>query len=143
MWYASIEVAKFIITECFKRNLSISNLKLQKMLYFLWADFYRETGKWLFAEEVCAWQFGPVVPSVYYEYCSYAGRPIAEYYESNINFSDERILEKSILKYGTKTANELVAMTHRKGGAWDEIYQGGIGNRRVIPFDLIIKKEVG
>lgn len=62
MWYDAAEVAKFIITECFKSNIAISNLKLQKMLYFLWVDFFKKTGRRLFMDDFCAWQLGPVVP---------------------------------------------------------------------------------
>lgn len=143
MWYDATEIAKYIITECFKRNVLISNLKLQKMLYFLWVDFFRETGRRLFFDEFCAWQLGPVVPEVYYEYCSYAGRPIVKYYDTDILEADAELLENIILRYADVPANRLVNMTHKKGSAWDVIYRNGVGNRNVIPFELIIEKEVG
>ena len=31
--------------------------------------------------------------------------------------------------------------THKSGGAWDKIYQGGLGNHQVIPVELI--RQVG
>lgn len=143
MWYNANEIARYMITECFKRNILVSNLKLQKMLYFVWVDFYKKTGRKLFLDEFCAWQLGPVIPTVYYEYCSYAGRPIAEYYNTNISSSDEALLNNIIMRYANVSANKLVSITHEKGSAWDTVYKDGKGNRNVIPFDLIIKKEVG
>lgn len=142
MWYDAIEIARYIISECFKKNVSISNLKLQKMLYFLWVDYYKETRRALFFDDICAWQLGPVVPNVYYEYCSYAGRPIVEDYSSSISKVDEDILNRIIINYLSVPANVLVNKTHKKGSPWDIIYRNGAGNRNVIPFELIIEKEV-
>lgn len=143
MWYDALEIARFIIAECFKRNINISNLKLQKMLYFLWVDFFKRTGRMLFFDEFYAWQLGPVIPNVYYEYCSYAGRPIVEYYNTNVSVEDQAILDSLVKQYASIPASQLVNMTHRKGSAWDTVFRDGAGNRNVIPFDLIIQKEAG
>lgn len=143
MWYDALQVARYVITRCFEAGKPVSNLKLQKMLYFLWVDFYKKKAKKLFLDDICAWQLGPVIPDVYYEYCSYAGRPIFARYESEINACDEKILDELIEKYVNISATELVAKTHELGTAWDEIYRNGLGNREVIPFSLIIAKEVG
>lgn len=140
--YDAKEIAKFIISECFKRNIMISNLKLQKMLYFLWIEYWKIWKTSLFRAEFYAWQLGPVVPDIYYEYCSYAGRPIVKYYNTSIAGSDEETLIRIMLDYVYLSASKLVDMTHRKGGAWDVVYQDGVGNRNIIPFELIIAKEV-
>lgn len=143
LWYDANEISKFIITECFKKNILISNLKLQKMLYFLWIEFWKKTERRLFLDEFCAWQLGPVIPDVYYQYCSYAGRPIAEYYDTSITSADDALLAGIVLQYAKLPASRLVNMTHKKDGAWDIVYQNGVGNRNIIPFELIIEKEVG
>lgn len=141
MWYDAKEIAKYIITLCFTKNILISNLQLQKMLYFLWVEYWKENKRKLFLEEFYAWPLGPVIPDVYYEYCSYAGRTIAEYYETSITEDDRKQLDDVIVKYAKISASRLVDMTHKKGGAWDSVYQNGKGNRNIIPFDLIIAKE--
>ena len=43
-------------------------MKLQKVLYFLQAQYLVSYNKKLFDDEIEAWGFGPVVPSVYHEY---------------------------------------------------------------------------
>ena len=142
MWYSALEVARYVITKCSEAGKPVSNLKLQKMLYFLWVDFYKKTGRTLFYDDICAWQFGPVVPDVYFEYCSYAGRPInARYNTSEINPNDKKVLDMAISKYAKIPANILVNTTHAVGSAWDSTYKNGLGNRRTIPFDLIKAKE--
>ena len=80
MSFQVMDVAKYIINYCTEQGKPVSNLKLQKMLYYLWIDYYKNTSEYLFDEDICAWPFGPVVPSVYFEYCSYAGAPITKKY---------------------------------------------------------------
>lgn len=142
MWYSALEVARYVITKCSEAGKPVSNLKLQKMLYFLWVEFYRQTGRTLFYDDICAWQFGPVVPEVYYEYCSYAGRPInVIYHTTDISPRDRRVLDGIIDEYMEVPVNTLINRTHALGTAWDLTYRNGMGNRRTIPFDLIRTKE--
>lgn len=143
MLYSALEIAKYIITECTQRQKPLSNLKLQKILYFVWADYFRKKQKYVFFDEICAWQLGPVVPIVYYEYCSYAGRPICNIYQTELLDEDKEIIDTILDDYIDVTASALVERTHQKGTAWDQIYRNGEGNRKVIPFPLIISKEVG
>lgn len=143
MWYDALEVARYIITRCSQLGKPISNLKLQKMLYYVWIKFYEKTHRALFFNDICAWQLGPVVPDVYYEYCPYAGLPIREELSTIIEPESRKIIDVIIDKYIDLSARELVQMTHKPGSAWDSVYQGGTGNRKVIPFQLIIEREVG
>ena len=143
MIYSAMAVANYVINKSYESNHSVSNLQLQKLLYFMWIDYYKETGKTLFWDPICAWQFGPVVPEVYYEYCVYGGRPINIQCETEICESDEPVLDSIMNKYVNIPVNILVEMTHKKNSAWDVVYQGGIGNRKVIPFDLIKRIECG
>ena len=43
--YSAVEVAKYIIWYCKRQGYSISNLKLQKILYFVQASFLVNQGK--------------------------------------------------------------------------------------------------
>lgn len=137
MVYNAVDVAKYIVTYCNQKNKPVSNLKLQKLMYCAWIDFYKETGTALFVDDICAWQLGPVVPEVYYEFCTYAGRPISQEYNINIASDDALILNSIIEKYLNVSASALVGRTHVQGGAWDRVYRNGAGMRDVIPFSLI------
>lgn len=143
MLYNATSVADYIINYCYEKKNPISNLQLQKILYFAWIEFYKLTGRSLFGDPMCAWQFGPVVPEVYYEYCAYGGRPINIKCETEIAKSDELILNGIIDQYSNMSVNDLVNRTHEKGTPWDIVYKNGEGNRNVIPFQLIRDLECG
>ena len=142
MAYKAIEIAKYIITYCQERGICISNLKLQKLLYYTWIDYYKSTSQYLFDDEICAWQFGPVVPGVYYEFCSYAGISISLPYECKAEFdqTDKRIIDSTLSTMAKFTASELVRRTHCAGTPWDIVFHNN-GDRSVIPFSLIVDKE--
>lgn len=143
MLYNAMSVADYIINKCYEEDKPVSNLQLQKILYFTWIDYFKQTRKTLFWDTFCAWQFGPVIPDVYYEYCVYGGRPINIKCETEIIKEDEIILDNIIFQYIDVPVNILVNKTHTKGSAWDMVFQGGKGNRKVIPFSLIKDVECG
>ena len=71
--YNALSVAHYIIGACSRLNFGISNLKLQKILYFVQAEFLVSTPTHTpcFSERIEAWDFGPVVPVVYHKYKVY------------------------------------------------------------------------
>ncbi|MBD5515399.1 MAG: DUF4065 domain-containing protein [Lachnospiraceae bacterium] len=141
--YSAMEIANFIIDTCTKNHNPVSNLRLQKLLYFVWVDFYRETGRYIFLDNMQAWQLGPVVPDVYYEYCAYGGKPINLCCETFISPEDTAILKEIIEKYLLVPVSVLVERTHMPDTAWYKVYNNGQGNRNVIPFWLIRQTEFG
>lgn len=139
----AIDVANYTVTYCNNAGKPISNLKLQKMLYFMWIDYFKESGKELFDDEMCAWQFGPVVPEVYYAFCAFAGLPISINPVYDLDENCVTVLDKLINRYIDVPTSNLVNKSHVDGGAWKTVYKNGEGNRSPIPFDLIKKTECG
>lgn len=76
--YDVLTIADYIIRRCSGEGYTVSNLKLQKLLYFVQAEFLVATGKPCFREKIVAWDFGPVVPKVYREFCVYGSAHIPE-----------------------------------------------------------------
>lgn len=141
MTYSALEIAKYIISYCTRKKSPINNLKLQQLLYYAWIDYYKETSKELFPDRIFAWQAGPVIPEIYYEFCSYAGKPIAKEYSVKLDNTDAPIVDLIIEKYISLTASVLVSRSHQKGKPWDLVYKDGYGNRDEILFHLIKNKE--
>lgn len=137
--YSALDIAKYIITFCKSRSVSVSNLKLQKMLYFCWAAFFSQKRERLFEDDICAWPLGPVVPNVYYKFCSFAGIPIRLNNENIVQLREEDItpLERAIEGYMDIPTSILVDMSHESGMPWDIVYGSGDGDRKPIPFWLI------
>ena len=48
-----------------QEGVGLTNLKLQKLLYVLYAKYYYETDVSLFPDRFEAWQYGPVLTKVY------------------------------------------------------------------------------
>lgn len=68
MTYPVNSVANHVIEYAKSVGNHVNNLKLQKILYYLEARFLVEGKGSLFDEVIEKWQYGPVVPSVYYRF---------------------------------------------------------------------------
>lgn len=138
----AIDVAKYIAGYCIDRNHPITNLKLQKMMYFAWIDYYGEKNTELFDEKMEAWKFGPVVPDVYYHFSVFAGNPITRVEEASVTDADTDVLDRIIARYIDKPVSSLVTKSHRPGGAWDLTFRNGAGFKEAIPVQRILDNEV-
>ena len=69
--------------------------------------------KTLFKEKIEAWEYGPVVPTVYHEYKKYSNKPIVlENDISTVDIADKKNLDKVWENFGGYSARRLVDMTH-------------------------------
>jgi len=80
MTYKVLDVARYVINYCNEAKQEITNLRLQKILYFVQACFLVSKGlnNPCFEEEIEAWSFGPVIPEVYSEFKTYGNSPIPQ-----------------------------------------------------------------
>lgn len=77
--YEALDVANYIVNYCIDKEQPVSNLKLQKLLYYVQAASLVEENRPMFNDEICAWTYGPVVKRVYHEFKSYANMSISDY----------------------------------------------------------------
>lgn len=125
--YSAYDVAHYIIQKFNEMNKAISNLKLQKVLYFIQAEFLVDINKPCFFEEIEAWDFGPVVPTVYRKYKIYGSANIPfNSYEKKIFFleNDRKRIDEMIEQCSNFSASALVEITHRQS-PWIESYKKG------------------
>lgn len=134
--YEALMVARYVINKCIEVGNPISNLQLQKILYYI-QKAYLMQGEPAFYEKIEAWQFGPVVPVVYYKYCGFGSLPITFRYGDTELHGDTRQIDQIISEKSYLPPWDLVAETHKEGGAWDLVYRNGAGNHKEIPRDLI------
>lgn len=136
----TMKVAKAL---CDISGWTLTNLKLQKILYIAHRVYLGRYNKELVDAPFEAWDYGPVLPIVYNE-CKIWGRdPIAwPSFHRIDDLDDDAILDHLKEAYEAlkeRSAASLVAMTHGKGGAWEKVYKPNIkGN--VIP-KAYIKEE--
>ena len=104
----------------------------------------------LIEEDVEAWKYGPVVPSVYHAAKKYGGRKITELLYSGIPTSDEEgsrgainfiagrmsdgqreVLDGVLAAYGKFTGFQLTGMTHVRDTPWKRYYKPSSRGRKI------------
>lgn len=137
--YAAIEIAKHVINKCTNDNVPISNMQLQKILYYIQKAFL-QCGREAFPDEIEAWQIGPVVPDVYYKYCGFGAISIRMKYAVNISEDDIPTINSVTEMVRALKPWTLVENVHKSGYAWDIVYDDGAGDHKIIPKELIKEK---
>ena len=79
--YSALDVALYIINYCNEKidtdyEYVMSNLKLQKVLYFIQGYFLSTYDKPAFDDKIEAWSSGPVIPKVYRVFQRFGGMHI-------------------------------------------------------------------
>ena len=119
----------------------IPHLKMHKILYIAHTDYMGQCGERLIDTPFQAWQYGPVQPDVYKRLSKFERRAVDDVFYSQRVLPSGHEARKMLEKFAflnAYPATQLVNFTHRRGSAWDLIYDGRKGID--IPDDLI-KKE--
>ncbi len=140
-----LAVANFFIKKAADSGDPITPMKLLKLVYIAHGWHLALTGEPLIDEDVEAWKYGPVIPSLYRRYRDYGNSPIgADGVSGYVGFSNElRIapfLERIWEVYKDYTAIQLSSMTHTSDTPWYHIWHGKGGRHYLganIPNDLI------
>ncbi len=134
------DVARFFVQYYNDNNLPITNLMLNKLLYFAQGHCLAEYGRPLFDEKIEAWEYGPVVPTIYRKYKDNKRAPIETKQPVCYGdlFSDETIalLVAVARQYMRYSDWGLVEKSHKQGGAWSKVYVPG---EKYVP---IVKKDI-
>lgn len=132
------EVANYFIHLANETGSYISNLKLQKLVYYAQAWHLAIYGIPLFEEDFEAWVHGPVIPALYRQYREFSWKPILKDVDKPSFSSDVlKFLQELAEVYFGCDAYELERMTHQED-PW-------IRARGELPIDAtsnaIISKE--
>ncbi len=94
----------------------MSNLKLQKMLYYEQGYHLAKFGSPLFDDDIEAWMYGPVVPSVYYHFNAFGASGISPENEEEISLNtlEEKLFDEVYRAYSPYSAIGLMNMTHEE-----------------------------
>jgi uncharacterized phage-associated protein len=123
----AIDIAKWFVAWADQNDADVSNLKVQKLLYYAQGQHLADRGRALFADPIEAWAHGPVVANVYHELKQYGRNPIdADAFLGDDfdwdNFKDvESILLRTWDTYGSLAAWALRDRTHRES-PWREAF---------------------
>lgn len=140
----AIEVANLFINN-HGSDLYLTNLKLNKLVYFAQVETLRATGDVLFHDDIQAWKYGPVEPSVYAAFRQFGRNRIEETSDTVPPSGDgnfdlaSKIVDRVAASYGYMAAFELVEYSHRLGSAWCEAYEPG--RNQVITKQMILDSQ--
>ena len=119
--YSALDIAKWFLNinraqMNFEDSEYITNLKLQKLLYYAQGYYLARKNDPLFKEDFIAWEHGPVIRKVYDEYKKNGAKGIE--YNEDFNISIDReaeiILNEVYEKFGQFSAWKLRDMTHQE-----------------------------
>ena len=138
--YTALDVADFFVGLANSLpNSSIDNLKLNKLCYYAQGWSLAKFDRPLFNDTIEAWEYGPVIPSVYHTYKVCGNNPISEpsevFDEAQLDSDELSLLIDVYLTYGKYASWELASMTHEQGAPWHEVFIRGAN--RSIPLKSI------
>jgi len=120
----AIEVARYFLSLTDEdAGELISNLKLQKLLYYAQGFHLAIYDEPLFPEPIEAWAHGPVVEDVYHQYKKYGSSPIPlEEVDFDVfNQEQSEFLNEIYTTFGQYSAWKLREMTHDEP-PWKDTY---------------------
>lgn len=110
----------------------MTNLRVNKLLYFAQGWSLVRNSEPLFEDEIQAWKYGPVVPAVYRTFSEHGHNRIAtvrgEYSPDLFSSEQLELLLDIAREYGQYTSSALVGITHRAGTPWKKVYTEGKNN---------------
>ncbi len=130
-------VANYFLISAHEAGDCLTNLKLQKLVYYAQAWYLALKDEPLFDGEFEAWIHGPVNTHLYNRFRHYRWNPIDENPERRIEADVADYLDEIIDVFGGETAYNLERMTHSEE-PWIEA-RGGIPNN--TPSSSIISQE--
>lgn len=138
MSYPVLEIANKIIanTDASQGEI-ISNLKLQKMLYYMQGFFIAVYDKKLFDNEIEAWQYGPVVRDAYNHFRSFGAGAITLNGDEKIaelSKDENELFQEVMIEYGQFSAIKLMNMTHSEL-PWKKVFNENPQGE--ISYDLL------
>ncbi|RUW55477.1 DUF4065 domain-containing protein [Mesorhizobium sp. M1A.F.Ca.ET.072.01.1.1] len=146
-------IANEILHRAWAEQLEVTQIDMQKILYFLHGHHLLEHGQPLIKSEFEAWDFGPVQRSVYDAFKGFGDQPITELaqkldpvkrltspFPKLVDNAAVATIERHLYKYLEIPSFALVDITHQPGTPWSRTIESAKSHVNVgmrIKNDLI------
>lgn len=141
MAYSALAVANVFIDTAADNGFYLTNLKLQKLVYFAHGWYLAFTNTPLITDDVQSWQFGPVIPNLYNALRHYGANPITKKIPTASEVppggEDWNFICSVYRKYAMFSPAQLVALTHEPDSPWEQ-FGAGKNDFQVIPQSVIM-----
>lgn len=128
-------VANFVLDACEASGRRVTNLSLQKIVYFCHVWSLIELGRPLVKHQFEAWQYGPVLQYLYREFKAFDRTPIStratgidpatgskRIVVGTFDKETECLLQRVVNFYSRLSAGQLVDLSHVEGGPWHMVW---------------------
>jgi len=128
-------VANIVLDHADQRGIGVTNMALNKIVYFVHCDYLLENGEPLVGAKIEAWQHGPVFREIYHEFKRFGESYIhsravkvnpqtGDVVTAELHFEEQEgaYIRKIVDRYICFTAAQLRAMSHREGGPWAKVW---------------------
>lgn len=155
MAYDAKAVANYFLDAAADAKTSLTPMKLQKLIFFAHGWHLALCDEPLIADPIEAWQFGPVVPSIYHEFKHERSGAISSK-ATELDFEEFEVVEPRVAEddskarrimaqiwktYGPISAVRLSNLTHLPGTPWATARANhGESSRNVPIHDSLIKE---
>ncbi len=117
---------------------SLTPMQILKLTYIAHGWMLGLYKRPLIKDEVQAWQYGPVISTLYNKLRNYRSAPvlrIVPYGDETLDEKEANIVKQVYDKYGHLSGPALSRLTHAKDTPWDLIYEKG-------SFGLVISNDL-
>ena len=137
--YSAMDIAEYAVSRKYNLDSPISNLQLQKILYFLQVVYATSHGELLFSDQFEAWPYGPVIRSVYVRFSDFGGYPIKCRFDTEIADPVRSFIDAGVDLLAGKSPWELVSISHAEDSPWDIVYNKQHNHKGLISNELIMQ----
>src|ERR1700730_189082 len=146
-------VANFVLELAEKEGRKVTNLSINKIVFFLHSNYLIQFNRPLVSAKIEAWNYGPVFRELYKEFKQFgdqsikgraqrlsASTGILEVCELQLSEKDREYLERLARKYIRLSPGNLISLSHEKGGPWDQVWDhNSLSNATMRISDELIK----
>ncbi len=151
--YSVRGLANWILDYADELGVPITNMALNKLIFFAFEDTLLRSGVALTNAKIEAWEHGPVFREIYQEFKDYVDRPItsrASFFSPQtmsveisvlqLTAADDASMKATLAPLMSLSAAQLRQLSHVAGGAWHSVwwYRGHSNPGMEITHELIL-----
>lgn len=157
-------IANLVLDQCEKQDRPVTNLALQKIVFFCHVWSLIELRRPLVKHTFEAWKHGPVLQYLYREFKEFDRAPIDRpalaidlctgkkvIATCELDEPTSLLLQRVINFYGRLSAGQLVELSHVKNGPWDLVWNSSektnpgmkISNEQILEFYSKMSDRLG
>ena len=162
MAYDAAAIANYFLSLAEQEGKTLDPMKLQKLVYFAHGWHLALKQEPLIKERIEAWEYGPVIPTLYHQFKVFGNGPISsramvtrfdagrialktpsieEHQDANTTLYAKSLLNRIWEVYGNLSAIQLSNMTHEPGSPWEITWNRNPGQHHVAIEDQLIRAD--